>query len=255
MEKNSLNKIQRSKWLWVLMLPVLIACLFSCGKSGSECFTSSGSIIKQSRPVEDFDTISANQNVDIILTQDTINSIVVEAGEKIINGITTQFNNRRLVIGNTNTCNWVRSFDKPLNVYVHARNLRKIWYLSAGNITATNSFNSDSFVIDVWGGCGSISLTLYTGLAFIYEHMGTADITVKGHSVSSSIVSGDFGLLQLKDMEADYCYVKNSGSNDCYVNSKKFLDATIKSIGNIYYTGNPDSIKLHMEGSGSLIKF
>ena len=240
--------------LILYLLPVIIPGIISCSKS-SDCFTSTGKVIRQTRNIPDFDSIVAEQNVDIILTQDTLNSVVVEAGEKIINGITTTFQNGHLIITNTNTCNWVRSYDSPLNVYLHMKNLKNIWYLSAGNITSTNTMYSNSFTLEVWGGCGSINLSLYVGLDFIYEHMGTADITIKGNAISSSIVSGDFGLLQLKDLQSDYCYVSNTGSNDCYINVKKYLDASIGSIGNIYYTGNPDTVYSHITGTGQLIHF
>ena len=117
-----------------LILWALVSGISSCQKSG-DCFKSTGSIIKETRIINDFDTIIARENVDIILTQDTVNSVVVEAGEKIISGITTNVVDRQLEIDNTNTCNWVRSYDKPMVVHIHVKNLRKIYYLSAGNIT------------------------------------------------------------------------------------------------------------------------
>ena len=46
-----------------------------------------------------------------------------------------------------------------------------------------------------------------------------------------------------------------AGTNDCYVNADKYLDATIRSIGNIYYTGNPDSVHVHISGPDKLIEF
>jgi len=237
-----------------LILWALISGISSCQKSG-DCFKSTGSIIKESRIISDFDTIIARENADIILTQDTVNSVVVEAGEKIISGITTTVADRQLEIGNTNTCNWVRSYDKPMIVHVHVKNLRKIYYLSAGNITTSNVLTPESFLLDVWGGCGSIDLALNVNMGFIYEHLGTADITARGRSVFCSVVSADFGFLQLKDLQTDFCYVSNTGTNDCYLNVTKFLDATIRSIGSIYYTGKPDSVHSNITGAGQLIEY
>ncbi|MGA3012679.1 MAG: head GIN domain-containing protein [Bacteroidales bacterium] len=255
MEKNLLNRLSKPFAFAVMIIFALSSFLSSCNKSGGDCFTSSGTIIQQIRPVTDFDTIIARENVDIILTQDSVNSIVVEAGQNIIDGIKTNITDRQLEIDNNNKCNWVRSYSKPLNVYIHVKNLRKIYYLSAGNISSTNVLNPQSFILDVWGGCGSINLSLNVIQGFIYEHLGTADITLKGHVTFNSVVSGDYGLLQLKDLTTDYTYVANSGSNDCYVSCRKYLDATIRSIGNIYYTGNPDSVHAHIYGSGEVIPF
>jgi len=239
--------------LSVLVLLAVLSGSSSCKKSGTDCFTSTGTIIRQARIATDFDTIIARENVDIILTQDTVNSIVVEAGENIIGGIKTTINDRQLEIDNRNSCNWVRSYDKPLNVYVHVKNLRKIYYLSAGNITSTNVLTPESFMLDVWGGCGSIDLSISVIQGFIYEHLGTADITVRGGALYNSVVSGDFGLLQLKDLITDFTYISSSGTNDCYINVNKSLEATITSIGNIYYKGKP-SVKANITGDGKLIE-
>jgi hypothetical protein len=255
MEKKLLNKSTKRFCLVGLILLAVLSGISSCKKSGTDCFISTGKIIKQERIVTDFDTIIARENVDIILTQDTVNSVVVEAGEKIIGGIKTVIDNRQLLINNNNTCNWIRSYDKPLNVYVHVKNLRKIYYLSAGNIITTNVLTPESFMLDVWGGCGSIDLSLNVIQGFIYEHMGTADITVRGRAIYNSVVSGDFGLLQLKDLSTDFTYVSSSGTNDCYVNVVRYLEATIRSIGNIYYTGKPDTVHAHISGAGHLIEF
>jgi hypothetical protein len=255
MGKNLLNNLLKQSFLILLVYLAVISAITSCNKSGADCFTSTGTIIRQTRPVSDFDTIIARENVDIILTQDSVNSVVVEAGENIIDGIKTIVTNGQLEIDNNNKCNWVRSYDKPLNVNVHVKNLTKIYYLSAGNISSTNVLTSASFLLDVWGGCGSINLSLNTGQGFIYEHLGTADITIKGRVIINSVVAGDYGLLQLKDLSTDYTFVSNSGSNDCYVNCDKVLDATIHSIGNIYYTGNPDTVHTHIYGTGQVIAF
>ncbi len=238
-----------------LVFLLLLAGISSCNKSGADCFTSTGAIVSQMREAADFDTIIAKENVDIVLTQDSVNSIMVEAGKNIVDGITTVITDRQLFIDNTNTCNWVRSYDKPLRVHVHAKNLRKLWYLSAGNITTTNAINTPSFLLDVWGGCGSIDLNLNVINGFIYEHLGTADITLRGRVVYNSVVSGDFGLLQLKDLSTDFTYISNTGTNNCYVNVHKSLDATIRSIGDIYYTGKPDTIHAHILGAGHLIEY
>jgi hypothetical protein len=255
MERKRLNNAMKIILPASMIALALVSAVSSCKKSGTNCFTNTGDIIVQSRPVSDFDTIIARENVDIIITQDTINSIEVEAGRNIINGITTVIENRQLMIGNKNICNWVRSYDKPLSVYVHVKNLRKIYYLSAGNITTTNYLNPYSFMLDVWGGCGSINLSLDVNTGYIYEHLGTADITIMGRIVYSSVVAGDFGPLDLRGVSTDFTYVTNSGTNDCFINSSKYLDATILAIGNIYYTGDPDTVRAHISGTGQLIEF
>jgi len=97
------------KQLKHLILAISFTMIFAflgCGKSGIDCFTNSGEIIIEERTVEPFDSISVNDYVNIFISKDSIDKIVVEAGKNIISGITTKIENRQLIIRNENTCNW-----------------------------------------------------------------------------------------------------------------------------------------------------
>ncbi len=238
----------------IYLLPIGLIGLSGCNKSG-DCFTNTGPIIKEERRVGDFDSINVQDYVNLILSQDSINKVVVEAGQNIISGITTEVINNQLFIDNTLKCNWLRSYSKPINVYISVKNLMKIYYLSSGNITSTNILKSNVLILDIWGGCGSIDLDLGVYQGFFLLHLGTVDITLHGNCTVCSMYQGDFGTFQCKEMKTDFNYITNKGSNDCYVNVNRYLNATIGSIGNIYYTGNPDSVTVHINGAGQLIHF
>ena len=252
------RSISNNRKNWFLLQGLLFIVLtygtLSCGKVG-DCFKSTGEIIMETRGVTDFNRIAVMDNVDVILTQDSVNSVVVEAGKNIISGITIVVINGQLMIGNKNSCNWVRSYDKLLQVYVHLKHISKIYYNAAGNVTSTNTLKSDSLLLDIWGGSGTITYKMEVTQGYVYEHLGTADVYISGYAMFNSVSAGDYGLLQLKDLSTDFSFVGNSGTNDLYVKVNKYIDATIRSIGNIYYTGNPDSVITHISGTGRLIKF
>jgi len=232
---------------------LFLLVLSGCGKS-SDCLTSSGSVIREERHTNPFDSIELQDYVNLILTQDSMDKVEVEAGENVINGISTDVVDNKLIIRNHLQCNWLRSYSKPLNVYVSVRNLEKIYYNSAGNITTTNAITGDNLILDIWGGAGNIDLNLNIGEGFFLMHMGSAYVHLHGTCGVSSLYAGDFGLFRCDDLKTGYSFITNQGSNDCYVNAFHYLDATIASIGNIYYAGNPDSVVMHLKGSGKLIK-
>lgn len=241
-----------------LNLVIIGACLtglISCSKEGGKCLSNTGPIITQERSITDFDSISVNDYVNLILTQDTMNRVSVEAGQNIINGISTEVIDRKLFIYNNNECNWLRSYNKPINVYVNVKNLMKVSYNSSGDVTSSNVIGSSFLWIDVWGGCGTIDLELNVYQGTFIEHMGTADFKLHGLCKINSIYAGDFGLFDCKDLETDYTYIKNYGSNDCYIKVTKYLDATIGSIGSIYFRGNPDTLFTKIYGSGVVEPF
>jgi hypothetical protein len=237
-------------------LILLFAGLFSCKKSGTDCLTNAGPITREVRNVPEFDSIDMEDYVNLFLSQDSVIKVEVEAGQNILDGIETKVVDRQLVIKNNIICNWVRSYSKPINVYVSVKNLSKIFYNSSGNIHTLNPIRSTNLKVIAWGGAGSIDMELaINGSGYFYLQSGTVDFNLHGTCSICSIYAGDFGLIQAKDLQTGYAFVTNHGSNDVYVRAHQFLSADIESIGNIYYTGNPDSLEIIIHGPGEVIAF
>ncbi len=240
---------------YIVLLAGLSVVAGSCDKSGTNCFSSTGKIIRQVRITAPFDSIEMNDNVNVILTQDAVQSVVVEAGDKIIDGITTDVVNGNLVIGNSNICNWTRNYNKPINVYVSTGYLWKVYYNSSGDLTMANTFELDSLKVEVWGGCGTISLDLDVFTGYFGENLGTADFRMRGTCAICYIYQAEYGPFHCEELNTGYCFVTSEGSNDCWVRAEKVVGASISSIGNVYYTGDPDSVYAVITGKGRLIPF
>ena len=238
------------------ILSFLLLGLFSCKKSGTDCLTSTGKIVREVRNVDDFDSIDMGDKVNLILSEDSVMKVEVEAGQNLLNGIDTKVIDHQLVIRNNTICDWVRSYKIPVNVYVSVNNIKKIFYNSSGNITTLTPIKSDNLDVIVWGGAGTIDMNLdIKGSGYFYLQSGTVDFNLHGTCHYCLFHAGDFGLIQAKDLQTGYAYVTNHGSNDVYVRAQKFLEARIESIGNIYYTGNPDSLAIKIHGPGEVIPF
>lgn len=240
---------------YLVLFSILSVTLYTgCGKSGN-CLTSTGKIIQEARSVGEFDSIDVRDNVNVILKMDSVNKVVVESGKNIISGITTDVADRQLTIQNLNKCNWLRSYNKPLNVYISAKNLLKINYTSTGTITSSNTLTLYKLGIEVWGGSGTIDLNIALTVGTFILHQGTTDINLHGTCGIANIYTGEYGKFSGKDLKCGYIFITNNGSNDSWVWAWQSLEATISSIGNIYYTGNPPLVTAHITGSGQLIPY
>ena len=238
-----------------LLTLALAWLLCGCTKGGGVCVSTSGQMTTQIRHVSDFNEINIQDNVNLIITTDTANPLVVEAGRNILGGITTTVENNQLTIGNTNSCNWLRDYNKPINIYIPARKIWRIKYNGSGDISSTGTLKLDSLTVEVWGGCGTIDLTLDIWRGNFSLNMGTVDFRLRGISAITSVYAGDYGLYDGRDLKTGYTYITSKGSNDCYVMATNSLDATVGSIGNIYYTGNPAAIKTTINGTGKILPF
>jgi len=215
--------------------------LTACNKS-ENCFTSSGELTRDTLTVTSFDSIYLFDNVTLVLTQDSINRVCVEAGKNIISGITAEVSGNNLVIHNNNSCNWLREYSNPM-VYVsfsYYKQLLFLYYKSSGDMRSTNVLVNDSIEVHTWGGSGTIALHINCRKGTFVQHMGTVDFLLQGICEESNIFAGDYGLFDLRDLRTGYTYIKNYGTNNCYVQAKHELNATVGSIGNIYYKTPPE---------------
>jgi len=250
------KKINSRKLYTIGLLLVLTAIAAgACTKGGGKCLTSYGNLISVERETGDFDSIAIYDYVNVFLTQDTVNKVRVETGEHVVSGISTEVVNRQLIIHNYNKCNWLRDYSKPVNVYISVRNLFKIYYNSAGNLTTLNPLSSDELWVDLWGGSGSVLLDLNIHSGTFIQHMGTADLTLTGLCRICSLYAGDYGPFHCENLETGYTFITSRSSNNCYVQAERVLEATILSIGDIYYHGTPDTLKVDIQGTGKLIPY
>jgi len=229
--------------------------LFGCGKTGVDCLNSTGETTTEERMIPSFDSIEINDYVNVFISHDSVAKVIVRAGKNILPGITTEVKNRQLVIRNINTCNWVRSYQNPINVYVSTPDLWKIYYNSSGNLSSMNTLSFDSLRVEVWGGCGTIDLDMDIFQGYFYLQIGTVDFHLRGSCDIASMSSGDFGLLDAQNLHTRFLFISNRSSNNCYVFVDQELTATIESIGDIYYTGDPKKITTILNGSGNVIPF
>ncbi len=237
------------------MLIFAMAGFHGCSKDGGVCVSNSGEMRKQVREVGYFNQVNLNDNVNLILTSDSVGPLVVEAGSNLIGGIKTTVENDQLTISNTNTCNWLRDYNKPVNVYISTWKLWKIYYNASGDVTSSGTLKLDSLAVEVWGGCGTIDLAVNVWQGNFSLNLGTVDFKLRGVCAIASVYTADYGLYDGRNLSTGFTFITSTGSNNCYVMATNSLEARIESIGNIYYTGNPQAIQSTITGSGELLPF
>lgn len=239
---------------WTLAALAFFFCLSSCDKSTSfDCFKSTGSIEKIERTIPYFHSIQLNDNVNLYLVQSNQQKLELEAGKNLMKQIVTEVTEDSiLVIGNNNTCNWVRSYDKPINVYLSLKELRNIEYRSVGDVTNSDSLRADSLRIDIYEGAGNIELTLRTVVCEVNLHYGTANVVLNGRSNANIFYQLGAGKIDASNLLTGNVYLRNWSSNDMLIWATNFLSVEIKGLGNVYYKGSP-GIQSDLVGEGELI--
>ena len=237
----------------ISIFSLMLILLSSCDKDHLlDCLKSSGSTASETREVTgEFNRIDVYNNPEVIITQDSINSITVEAGEHIISGITTEINNGTLTIRNENKCNWVRSYSKTIAVFVHVKKLDFIHHHGSSTISSTNRLENVTFDFNVWNS-GDINLIVHADSIYSRQHLAVGDITLTGESTYLYIFNKSNAFTNEKNLAAQISYVVQKGTGDCHVNISQNMTVEIHDSGNIYYSGNPQ-VSSTITGSGKLI--
>ena len=241
--------------IYAALIVLAITLLPGCSKDNLfDCFTGAGKIVTEQRTASPFGGIVLNNNLDLYITQGPDYSISVEAGKNLQKNIKTEINDGVLTISNENTCNWVRSYDKPMNVYITCVDLDSIIYQSSGNIHTLNTLTTDSIKVLVKEGAGLIDMNINTHKSYFQLNEGTVDLEVRGYSDVVYLSSNSYGLANCLDLQANFIYMSSGSTNDCYVQVNLEFLVVIENVGNVYYTGDPGTLEYTRNSSGELIK-
>lgn len=237
-----------------LFIIILIA-LTSCKRDNlNDCFTNAGEVVEESRSATYFETVNMYDNVNLVIEQGTDFTIRIKGGENLLSAITTDISDSVLNIHNTMKCNWVRNYENEITVYITSPSLKSIRYESSGDLSTQGLLTIDELEINAWGGSGSINLEVECNILNLGLHYGTVDFNVTGRAVTTTIYANSFGPFYCEQLNSNIVFIRNSGTNDCYIHANHILGAEITSVGNIYYSGTPYDLNYNCTGTGQLIK-
>lgn len=238
----------------VLTLIILMLFSFSCKKENrGDCFKSSGNIVEEIRLFYNIDSVEIDKYVDIILIQDTIDKAIVKSGKNLIPLIKTNQIGNKLYISNNNTCDWVRSYKIPYEIYLHVKSLKGIRANGTGKIYSQNQLIGDYIHISNTS-MSEINLNLNYKDIIIYV-FGFGNLTLTGKASMIDAFLGGSCNINFKNIPCSFGFISTSSTGDTYINASKEIAANIRGRGNVYYTGNPKIIYLNYTDKGRLIKY
>jgi hypothetical protein len=225
--------------------------LASCKDHGPDCFKSTGKIVTEDRSLAAFKTIYLKDNLNIIIIDDTLQKVSVEAGEHLLPEIRTEVRNGQLFISNDNSCNWVRSYKKPLNVYLSLKNVIDVFHYGSGNITSKEPINRDTIIFHLYAS-GNINVNMNSNYIWLdMDKLGDFTLSGKTHILVSYTIG--LGKLNTTGLACQDFYLKSDSQGSSDIRSDSLLRAEINNSGNIYYSGNPSIILRSGSGTGNLI--
>ena len=231
---------------------VLAVGLSGCGPGhGTDCLKSTGTVVTQRREVASgLVTVTAFDNVDLRLIQDTQTYAEVRTGENLQDDITLTRHGNALEINNTSTCNWARSYDTPREVTLHLPRVTSVFLRGQGNGSTVGRFVQDTIFFHLVG-AGDYDLNVQARQLFVdlYE---LGDITLHGAAQEMNFTLGGSGRLFAQDIALHRCYftMTRDSDGDAHVRATDAVGGTVAGTGTLYYGGPPAFTDIKITGKG-----
>lgn len=229
----------------------------SCKKENRcDCLKSRGAEVTETREVGNFNKLRVLDEIDVYYTHDTTLTkpvVQVSTGKNLVKNISVKVVGSELWIENNNKCNFVRGDNNQVTVYVSAPYVKYFQQSGVGSIFGTNTVTQDSVYCDIVNS-GDIHLDVKVRGVMCHTH-GIGDHYLSGttNGFYSNIVGQ--GFMNAEGLVTAYCFMDFNSNGRAKVNVAGWLDAVIRSTGDLYYTGNPSVVNVASFGKGSAIKY
>lgn len=239
--------------LWLLIVAVVIG---GCQKGHErDCFKGGGDKAEEEREVASFSRIFLDDNINLVLTQDTVQHVRVRAGENLLDGIRTELDETGMLrIENENRCNWVRERNPKITVFLSVIQLEYMAFLGSGIITSANTLQIDELEVVCDQAGGSVNIQVKGNQMITKVPTGAADVTIAGEVDYSYVFVAGVGFVYQQNLQTDTTHINCSGLGDVYTGTANHLVIEIYNKGSVYYQGDPILEAFADEGEGRLIQ-
>jgi len=191
-----------------------------------------GSILSETRQLENFTTIEANGSTEIEVIASNSNSVIVTGYQNLVPAYDTKVKGDRLVLEYKRE--YINVRNNNIKVTVYTTNADAVRLNGSGDVRIGSNLKASSMDIDL-NGSGKV-------------YFGNNDFETAYYSISGS------GEINARGASAKNVTAKISGSGDMDVTATNSLTAKISGSGTIDYWGNPAVVETEISGSGKVRK-
>jgi hypothetical protein len=234
-----------------------LICLLSCKKENNPCLKSRGDTKVETRSLpQGIRILTLEDNVNLFVIQDSIEYIHIEAGENLLDFIRTDVEGTALTIKNDNKCNFLRTFKKKINAYLHIADLDSVELNGSGSLTIADTFYTKQIVFNMSRTTGDLDLLLNCEERSRFNlHNGASKVKVRGVSRYNIAYNSGSGWFYFDEMNAHFFQANSKSSGNIYIGKPNILFVLLNGSGDIVYKGVEEAVEIWEHGGdGQLIK-
>lgn len=245
--------MKKISYIFVLLL------IFSCLELSEDCLDAYGSKVSEKIEVNFFDKLLVHEGVSVTLIQSDVPKVEVTTGSNLINDIDFEVVDKRLIIKDLNTCDWVRGYH-PVQVKVHVPNLTEVRSSTQHDICSEGILQFPSLVLiseDFYNkthiNTGNFKLRINTNTLHTVTN-GFTNFLISGHVNYLNInVAAGSSRFEGKELLAKEIQFYHRGSNDLILYPIDKISGNLYSTGNVVLKNKPTEVDVKAHYKGVLI--
>jgi hypothetical protein len=220
----------------------------------SNCKQDDGLVEIKKDELSAFKEIELNDAFDVVLYQDSMFSIQIEANEKFIDAVEYSVQDSVLKVDYASGKRWRNPEINKVKLIIRGDRPRKLQANESCFVRTGNEIVSDEFGLVLFGKLNQADLEL-GGRVFYYwnNHPCGGKVNLKGKV--DQLKLWNFAIMQVdaSACESRYGLVENYSKGECKIHITEKLDYSLVGEGNIILKGNPELKLLQENSSGILI--
>jgi len=244
----------------ILFIIAIISFLSCDSEDARDCFQKAGNIVQTEVEVADFTEIILYDKIKLFIEQGTKQKVIIETGENLMNEVTAEVADGRLILMNENVCNLVRDYEIT-KIYVtvpdltylrHAGNiplesvgtlnLENLWLVSENQAIDPEIHTNGDFVMDL----------NVENLRITNDNYSNYFLTGNVENADFFIAAGD-GRLEGRDLIVQNYEIFHRGTNKLIINPQQSLKGEIVSYGDVISVNRPPEVDVEEKFRGKLI--
>ena len=207
-----------------------------------------GAVVKQEIQLAAFDGVDLGFSGNVILTPGSVQKVVVEGQQNIIDLIKRDVKDGMWRIGYSKSVKDA----KEVTVYITIPTIKWVALTGSGSIKSTDRFSGLNKLDIAVSGSGDIMFDATAN--DINMHLsGSGNIKVRGTTNTLDIAISGSGNVSAASLKTSNCQVHISGSGDADVQVYGDLETSISGSGDVHYKGEAN-VKARISGSGEVSK-
>lgn len=211
----------------VMVLALAAGCSTEDSIVNPDQVVGSGRLVSQDRTVGSFTGIRVTGIANVVIREDPVQALRIEADDNILDRITTTVQRGLLTIGLQSGS----YSDITVNVYASMETIRRLEVTGSANFSTATPMHTDSLICRI---------------------TGAGNMTIQGSASAGVFDITGVGTIQAFALTLERGWSTISGTGAIETTVSRQLTASITGVGSITYAGNPSTVNQTITGVGSV---